>query len=412
MQRDRSVALAFGGLAAMTAALGIGRFVYTPILPAMLGALGWSKSDAGLIASANFLGYFVGALLAGLPFVMRRPRFWLLTALAISAVSTGAMAVPSDIASFAGLRFTGGIASAFVIVCASTLVLERLSLSGRASLSAIHFAGVGFGIMISAVTVSAMLASGAGWRSLWIGSGSISIVVTVVAAMLIPAASDVAVSSEPVTSRTGPSGIGMMAVAYGLFGFGYVITTTFLVAIVRLTEEVRVLEPWVWILFGLAAIPSVTIWTRLGERIGAMNAFAVACIVEAVGVAASVEWVTITGVCFSALLLGGTFMGLTALGFIAARILSAGNPHQAFGRMTASFGIGQMVGPTLAGFLSEQLGDFRVASLIAAGALVAAAALSIRTSRVMATNASAESAIQAFTAPRTALDRGGRTARR
>jgi predicted MFS family arabinose efflux permease len=105
-------------------------------------------------------------------------------------------------------------------------------------------------------------------------------------------------------------------------------------------------------------------------------------------------------------------MGLTALGFIAARILSAGNPHQAFGRMTASFGIGQMVGPTLAGFLSEQLGDFRVASLIAAGALVAAAALSIRTSRVMAANASAESAIQAFTAPRTALDRGGRTARR
>ncbi len=200
-----------------------------------------------------------------------------------------------------------------------------------------------------------------------------------------------------------------MAVAYGLFGFGYVITATFLVAIVRLTEEVRVLEPWIWILFGLAAIPSVTIWARLGERIGAMNAFAVACIVEAVGVAASVEWVTITGVCVSALLLGGTFMGLTALGFIAARALSAGNPHQAFGRMTASFGIGQMVGPTLAGFLSEQLGNFRVASLIAAGALLAAAALAVRTSWIVAADAGDA---EAFTLPRTALDRGGRTARR
>jgi predicted MFS family arabinose efflux permease len=412
MQRDRSVALAFGGLAAMTAALGIGRFVYTPILPAMLGALGWSKSDAGLIASANFLGYFVGALLAGLPFVTRRPRLWLLAALAISAVSTGAMAVPSDIVSFASLRFIGGIASAFVIVCASTLVLERLSRSGRASLAAIHFAGVGFGIVISAVAVSAMLASAAGWRSLWIGSGSISILFTIIAAMLIPAASETPVSSNPVASRAGSSGTGAMTVAYGLFGFGYVITTTFLVAIVRLTEEIRVLEPWIWILFGLAAIPSVTIWARLGERLGAMNAFAVACLVEAVGVAASVEWVTITGVCFSALLLGGTFMGLTALGFIAARVLSGGNPHQAFGRMTASFGIGQMVGPTLAGFLSEQLGDFRVASLIAAGALVAAAALSIRTSWVVAANANAESAIPAFISPRTALDRDDRTARR
>src|SRR5271155_5251050 len=107
----------------MTAAIGIGRFVYTPILPAMLGALGWSKADAGLIASANFLGYLIGALLAGQPSVAARPRFWLLTALAISAVSTAAMAIPSDIASFAAIRFVGGAASAFVIVCASALVL-------------------------------------------------------------------------------------------------------------------------------------------------------------------------------------------------------------------------------------------------------------------------------------------------
>src|ERR1700721_232182 len=99
-QPDRSLALAFGGLAAMTAAIGIGRFVYTPILPAMLSALGWSKSDAGLVASANLLGYFVGALLAGRPFVIALPRPWLLAALTISAVSTAAMALPSEIVSF------------------------------------------------------------------------------------------------------------------------------------------------------------------------------------------------------------------------------------------------------------------------------------------------------------------------
>jgi predicted MFS family arabinose efflux permease len=123
MRPDRCLAMAFGGLAAMTAALGIGRFVYTPILPAMLSALGWSKSDAGLVASANLLGYFIGALLAGRPFAVARPRPWLLAALAISAVSTAAMALPSDIVSFVTLRFISGVASAFVIVCASALVL-------------------------------------------------------------------------------------------------------------------------------------------------------------------------------------------------------------------------------------------------------------------------------------------------
>src|SRR3984893_4253544 len=217
MQRDRSVALACGGLLAMAAALGIGRFVYTPILPAMLGALGWSKSDAGLIASANFLGYIAGALMAGRPFVAARPRAWLLTALALSAVSTAAMAAPSDIASFAALRFVGGIASAFVIVCASTLVLERLTVSGRRPLSAVHFAGVGVGIVISAIAVSAMLASGAGWRSLWIGLRSIAMLAAISAAALIPPAGNIAASSKAKLPSAGRSGLGAMVVAYGLF---------------------------------------------------------------------------------------------------------------------------------------------------------------------------------------------------
>jgi len=387
MQRDRSVALAFGGLAAMTAALGIGRFVYTPILPAMIAALGWSKSDAGLVASANLLGYFVGALLAGRPFTVARPRRWLLAALAVSAVSTAAMGFPSDIVPFVGLRFIGGIASAFVIVCASTLVLERLSRTGRGALSAIQFAGVGFGIMISAIAVSAMLAWGTDWRSLWFGTGALAVLAAVFAALLIPAADNVGASMAPEFINAPPSGMGAIVTAYGLFGFGYVITATFLVAIVRLTSEVRVLEPWVWTVFGLAAIPSVTVWGWLGRRIGILNAFAAACALEAVGVAASVEWVTIPGICLSALLLGGTFMGITVLGFMAGRMLSTGNPHRAFARMTASFSAGQMVGPTVAGFLSERFGDFRVASLIAAGALVIAAALAIRTSWVVAANA-------------------------
>jgi predicted MFS family arabinose efflux permease len=390
MQRDRSVALACGGLAAMAAALGIGRFVYTPILPVMLAALGWSKADAGLIASANFLGYFIGALLAGWPVVVARPRLSLLIALAVSALTTAGMAAPSDIASFLGLRFVGGIASAVVIVCASTLVLERLSASGRGALSAIHFAGVGFGIAISAIAVSALLAAGADWRQLWIGTGAIAMLAVIATAVLIPAADSIKPPSPPDTSISSfvgakfvsvkPEGLGAMIAANGLFGFGYVITTTFLVALVRLTDEVRVLEPWVWVLFGLAAVPSVTLWCRLGERIGIMNAFAVACVVEAVAVAASVEWLTITGICVSTVLLGGTFMGITALGLMAARNLSGGRSQQAIGRMTASFAIGQMLGPTFAGMLFERLGSFRVASLIATVALIIAAALALRIS--------------------------------
>jgi predicted MFS family arabinose efflux permease len=386
-QTDRSAALAFGGLAAMAAALGIGRFVYTPILPVMLTALGWSKSDAGIIASANFLGYLAGAMLASLPFAAARPRWWLLSALLVSSVTTAAMALSSNIVFFVALRFVGGAASAFVIVCASTLVLEQLALSGRHSLSGVHFAGVGLGVMISALAVSTMLVWGAGWKHLWIVSGVLAALATIVAAVMIPRSGELGTRPQAVNAQISPPGIGAMTIAYGLFGFGYVITATFLIAIVRLAANVHVLEPWVWIIFGLAAIPSVSLWSWLGQRIGVFNAFAIACALEALGVAASVEWVTMTGIAVATLLLGGTFMGITALGFVAGRTLAAGNSQQALGRMTASFSLGQIAGPVVAGFLSERLGDFRVASLIAAAALVAAAALSARTSWLVAAHA-------------------------
>jgi predicted MFS family arabinose efflux permease len=167
-----------------------------------------------------------------------------------------------------------------------------------------------------------------------------------------------------------------MVVAYGLFGFGYVITATFLVAIVRQSPGVRPLEPWIWMLFGLAAVPSVPLWQWLGRRTGLTRAFAAAAIVEAIGVAAaSADQVTAAGACAAAALLGGTFMGLTALGLMSGRVLGGDHPQRLISLMTVSFSVGQIVGPFVAGILAEHTGSLRLASLLAAAALVLAAGL-------------------------------------
>ena len=152
--------LALGGLLALAAAIGIGRFVYTPILPPMTAALGMPKATAGFIASANFLGYLTGALLAATPFVPGSRRKGLVVALAVSALTTGAMGLASSTAAFLVLRFVGGVASAFALVFASALVLDRLAAAGRSELSAVHFGGVGTGIAISAALVSALMRLG------------------------------------------------------------------------------------------------------------------------------------------------------------------------------------------------------------------------------------------------------------
>ena len=382
LTRGQTVKLAVGGLLALAAALGIGRFVYTPILPAMIDALGWSKVDAGLVASANFFGYLVGALLAGQRVFAAKPHRWLVVALAVSVATTLGMAATTAVVMLSALRFAGGAASAFVIICASALVLEQLAKAGAATLAGVHFAGVGAGIAISAAVVAILRSTGAEWPQLWVATGIVAAAMAIAAALMIaPADATPSVTLPPALAEAGTPAVGALVIAYGLFGFGYVITATFLVTIVRQTAAIQPLEPWIWILFGIAAIPSVPLWQILGRRIGLLQAFTIACIVEAVGVAASVEWVSIAGVCVGALLLGGTFMGLTALGLMAGRALSEGQPQRVIGTMTASFSVGQMVAPSVAGFLSERTGDFRAASLMAAAALLVAAMLTFAASR-------------------------------
>lgn len=378
----RPLTIALGGLLAMAAGIGIGRFVYTPILPPMVEALGLSKAEAGLIASANFVGYFGGALLAA----MRLPgsrRTWLLGGLAVNAICLAAMAVTTSLTFFLLLRLVAGMASAFCLIFSSALVLDRLAGAGRSGLSAVHFAGVGVGIAVSAAVVASL----ADWRSMWLASAILAAVAAVAVATMIPADRAPATVASGQASRGRLStGFVILAVAYFLFGFGYIITATFLIDIVRGSPAIRHLEPYAWVLVGLGAAPSVLLWGALGQRIGILKAFAIASLVEAAGVVASVLWLQTTGVVAAALALGGTFMGLTALGLIAAREAGGGDPRGRIALMTAAFSLGQILGPAFAGLVYDATGSLMWPSLLAAAGLVVAAMLSVLANAVRSTS--------------------------
>ena len=375
MHQVRAYPTALGGLIALAAALGIGRFVYTPILPPMMQALGLGQSAAGLIASANFLGYLLGALLAAWPKLPGSRRTWLLGSLLLSAITTAAMGGVSTMALFLLLRFIGGGTSAIVLVLASALVLENLAEAQRPGLVALHFAGVGIGVVVSAMLVAALQHAGQNWQSLWIVNGIVALLAAFAATPLIREERAPMQHARHMPAQPLGSGLLRLIVAYGLFGFGYVITATFIVAIVRGAPAIRALEPVIWIVFGLAAAPSVAIWTRIAARLGVPTAFALASLVEACGVLASVAWPSEIGLCLAAVLVGGTFMGLTALGLIRARALASSNPRRALALMTAAFGLGQIIGPAFAGALSDWFGGFAAPSVVAATALLIAAAL-------------------------------------
>ena len=372
----RPFPLAIGGLLAMAAGIGVGRFVYTPILPSMVEALSLSKSQAGLIASANFIGYFAGALLAAVRLPGTR-RAWLLGSLAVNALCLAGMGAASTMPLFLSLRLVAGMASAFALIFASSLVFDRLASAGRSSLSAVHFAGVGSGIVISAALVALLARQGAAWSALWFASAAIAVVLSLAVVWLVPPDAP-SVQDAPRRARAPLSADFIaLAAAYGLFGFGYIITATFIVDLVRGTAGLSPLEPYIWVLFGLCAAPSVAVWTFLGRSWGILRTFAIASLIEAAGVAASALWLHATSVILAAVFVGGTFMGLTALGLIAARDSGGGDPRGRIALMTASFSAGQILGPAFAGYAYDATGSLAMPSLVAVGALVLAAVLSL-----------------------------------
>ncbi|MEH6547639.1 MAG: YbfB/YjiJ family MFS transporter [Sneathiella sp.] len=367
--------VALGGFIALMVGLALARFVYTPILPYMEAELGITKTQAGLIASANFLGYLVGAVFAAKGSLPGSVRNWLLSSLLICAVTTMAMGWTPSLNLLLVLRVVGGCATSFVMIFGSALVLTRLAARGHSGLSAVHFAGVGMGIAASAILISVLAKAGVGWQGMWIWSGAISLVLVIPVYFLIPSPppQDVPqqVSGKPVFSRP----LKALIVAYFLLGFGYIITATFISVLVKQVPELQWMQSIVWLVVGVAAIPSVAFWTWLGVKIGSSYTYAIACIVLAIGVAVSVLGHGEVSFLVASALLGATFMGLTALGLVNARELLPDYPRQIMAIMSIAFGLGQMIGPTFAGFAHEIYGSFMVPSLVAVIGLIIAAFL-------------------------------------
>jgi predicted MFS family arabinose efflux permease len=370
-----ALAVALAGTLLLTAAMGIGRFAYTPLLPPLREALGWSLAAAGDVASANFLGYLLGALLAA-PLAQRGSRArWLLAGMLGSALTTTLGGVVDGLGAWLLVRLLSGVASAFCLVLGTATVVEALVDRKRPGLVALHFAGVGLGIMLSVAVIELLRVAAGSVHAMWAGLGLVSALALIwswsVLRRLRPHATGSGAappaSPHPPLAR---AALARLIVAYGLFGFGYVVTATFIVAMARDLAHAALLEPLTWVVVGLLAAPSVALWQHLARRSGIFTALRVAFAVEACGVLLAGYGEGAFALLVGGGLLGGTFMGITALGLSAARDIAGRHPGRVLGWMTAAFGLGQLLGPAVAGRLAESTGGFGAPSLLAAVLLV------------------------------------------
>lgn len=360
-----------GGIFSLMIAIGIGRFAYTPILPLMQNDLSFTNAFAGYLASSNYAGYLAGALLAGVLPLKKYKTNYLRISLIISIITTFSMGLSHSYNLMLLLRFISGVVSAFIFVIASSIVLDKIATTGRTNWSGFFYSGVGLGIFFSTLFIPS-LNNLFGWEGVWIGLAVVSIVLFIFIWLWLKDSPITITKKEAAVNKSQVppiKWITWLMIAYGLEGLGYIVTGTFIVSIADNTPTFTMDSSLVWIVVGIGAIPSCIIWSTIAKKCGFVKSIVFSMILQAVGIALPIFWPTQTSLLISAFLFGATFMGITTLSTTLARQMSPTNSSRIIGYLTAIFAIGQMMGPTIAGFLTSFTQSYHT-SLIGAASVV------------------------------------------
>ena len=359
------------GICALIITVGLARFAYTPLLPIMNKEAGLSLLAGGWLATFNYIGYIVGALVAAnMSDLSMKYRFYKVC-LIVSIASTAAMGMTCDLYLWAILRFVSGVASVAGMLIASGLIMNWLLRKGLSQELGLHFTGLGLGIVVSGVAII-LMSDYFAWDQQWYWMATIALLFFPMAWMWMPQPVKLArkATTAPVSSNTvSTSWMKVLIAFYFCTGFGYAIGATFIVAILGKFEFFAQIGSVVWIIVGAAAIPSSFLWDKVARSTSTVTALIVANILETLAII--VPWFTdSTSInVVGALLFGSTFVGIVSLTLALVGRSFQDNPAKAMAKLTISYGVAQIIAPAAAGYLAARYGGYSDSLLITGAAL-------------------------------------------
>jgi MFS family permease len=372
--------ISLAGLTALAVAMGIGRFAFTPILPLMLEEGLLSLGDGGMLASANYICYLLGAL--GATFISIQPERAIPNGMLVIGLVTIAMALNMPLSAWMLLRCIAGIASAWVLISVSAWSLNVLAHYERPFLNGLVFAGVGIGIAVTGLICLVLTALHGTASKGWIATGALALLVTALTWKTFSEPAAATLESRvnfPLTFRWSSYSV-WMTIAYGIFGFGYIIPATFLPVMARNALPDPTLSAWTWPLFGTVGAVSVLFTGRLARRIGNLRLWAICHVILAAGVALPALFDGLLPVVLSALCVGSTFMMITLAAMQEAKAAALEQYGILIAGMTAAFATGQIIGPLTVPFLSRNSSDFTFILLTSAVLMAGSAVILLNNS--------------------------------
>ncbi|MBJ8270558.1 YbfB/YjiJ family MFS transporter [Staphylococcus pseudintermedius] len=363
------------GMIALFIVIALGRFAYTPILPFMQLDTGLDNKSVGLLATFNYLGYLIGAMLP-IFYIMKNKVFDLKCYLLLNVATMLLFGVTDHFVIWSLLRLLNGISSGAVFVLASNIVLEALHLARREGIAGLLYSAVGLGLFSSSLFIF-LYTDVTHWRETWIGLGSAAFILTLI---IIVCLRENPTLPEPASHKAhGPEKVIRyskkfyipFAIAYFCEGAGYIITGTFLVAIVKTMPTLSEYAALSWMFVGLGAIPATVLWSMIGQRIGICLSVILAFLLQIVAVLMPIFTVNAFAIALSSMIFGATFLGLTTLFMSKSHQITfetKGNNLVAV--MTLIYSVGQMIAPYISGILIERTHSYNDALIFAAAILV------------------------------------------
>ena len=380
-------AIACIGMYCMAVVMGYGRFLFTATLPDIMVQLSLSTTIAGWLASINYIGYFIGALIA--MFVPQRSTWQAMTLWAIiSVVTTMLLVIPNmSLTLWYIIRLIAGIASGVAMILSSSFVIQNLSPERRSVLSAVHYAGIGVGISASAIVTWWLLKLGYHFDVIWLVAGVTSLPLIWLLYAIKPRQVQ-AVDSQQIDAKQHVSmhqtylnfkrslyeaisghhkALTLLFVSYVLAGFGYISSATFLpvMAAQRLTTQTYA-GLMIWLVVGIFAMLSNPLWGALAKRIGEIKTLMGLTVLQAFGMCLPIWFDGALGLYGNAAILGLTFVGMVSMTLTLFKNINPAYSNLLIALATLAYALGQFLGPLVTVALAGQDGNFNAGLLVAA----------------------------------------------
>lgn len=366
---SQSPALIWAGFISLALAMGIGRFAFTPLLPIMQKDIGLGLAQGGWLASANYLGYFAGALTAA--FLPWSASALLRIGLLLVALTTALMGLSSTWSTWIAWRSIAGVASAWVLVATASLCLARLTAAGTPHKAGWVFAGVGGGIAFAGLLCMAADLRGVSSSHTWLKLGVWTAIGLLATYPLWKIQTSAPSASTVLAHNNNDPSHFRLILCYGLFGFGYILPATFLPAQARILLNDEAIFGLAWPVFGLAAAVSTLICGLLLKRFSRRFLWLLSQLLMAVGVVIPALLPSLGSIIIAAVCVGGTFMVITMLGMQQAHNSGGTRARVLIANLTAAFALGQLAGPVMFSLANKHLGATLDGSLyIACAALL------------------------------------------